>query len=153
MSATLLPFFLSLNVLTPVFFWFQYEDTFEDYLEMLIQFGYVTLFSSAFPMAAMCALVNNVIEVRSDAFKLCCTMKRPFGQAVESIGTWQVGQGWGISQHFNTESNSRIHEIWQTIVNGVICSRNVTWNHWNPLLETRKRRYLTLWWLLYHLMS
>ena len=69
---------------------FQYEDTYEDYLEMCIQFGYVTLFSSAFPMAAMCALLNNVIEVRSDAFKLCMTFQRPFGQQVESIGIWQV---------------------------------------------------------------
>ena len=57
---------------------------------MLIQFGYVTLFSSAFPLAALCALVNNVIEIRSDAFKLCMHHQRPFGQRVESIGTWQV---------------------------------------------------------------
>ena len=57
---------------------------------MFIQFGYVTLFSSAFPLAAACAFVNNVIEIRSDAFKLCMTFQRPFGQRVNSIGTWQV---------------------------------------------------------------
>ena len=57
---------------------------------MLIQFGYVTLFSSAFPVAAMCALLNNVIEIRSDAFKLCMTLQRPFGQRVENIGGWMV---------------------------------------------------------------
>ena len=68
----------------------RYEDTFEDYLEMFIQFGYVTLFSSAFPLAAMCALMNNVVEVRSDAFKLTMHHQRPFGQQVENIGTWQV---------------------------------------------------------------
>lgn len=63
---------------------------------MFIQFGYVVLFSSAFPLAAMCALVNNVIEIRSDAFKLCTGLQRPFGQRVESIGQWQVGWGpWG----------------------------------------------------------
>lgn len=60
---------------------------------MFIQFGYVVLFSSAFPLAAMCALVNNIIEIRSDAFKLCTGLQRPFGQRVESIGQWQVG--WG----------------------------------------------------------
>ncbi|XP_035660381.1 anoctamin-8-like [Branchiostoma floridae] len=65
-----------------------YMDTFEDYLEMFIQFGYVVLFSPAFPCAAMCALMNNVIEIRSDAFKLC-TSQRPFGQRVENIGMWQ----------------------------------------------------------------
>ncbi|KAG8186689.1 hypothetical protein JTE90_014763 [Oedothorax gibbosus] len=68
---------------------YKYEGTFEDYLEMFIQFGYVILFSSAFPMAAMCALMNNVIEIRSDAFKLCMIFQRPFGQRAENIGTWQ----------------------------------------------------------------
>lgn len=67
----------------------QYEDTLDDYLEMFIQFGYVTLFSSAFPLAAFCALLNNVVEIRSDAFKLCMTYQRPFGKTVENIGTWQ----------------------------------------------------------------
>ncbi|XP_033750311.1 anoctamin-8-like [Pecten maximus] len=67
----------------------KYEDTFEDFLEMFIQFGYVTLFSSAFPLAALCALMNNIVEVRSDAFKLCMNHQRPFGQQVENIGTWQ----------------------------------------------------------------
>ncbi|RUS79435.1 hypothetical protein EGW08_012812, partial [Elysia chlorotica] len=67
----------------------KYEGTLDDYLEMVIQFGYVTLFSSAFPLAAFCALVNNIIEIRSDAFKLCITHQRPFGQQVENIGIWQ----------------------------------------------------------------
>lgn len=57
---------------------------------MFIQFGYVTLFSSAFPLAAFWALLNNVIEIRSDAFKLCTTKQRPFGQYVQNIGSWQV---------------------------------------------------------------
>lgn len=57
---------------------------------MFIQFGYVVLFSSAFPLAAMCALINNIIEIRSDALKLCTGLQRPFGQRVESIGQWQV---------------------------------------------------------------
>ncbi|KAM4605303.1 anoctamin-8 [Polymixia lowei] len=67
-----------------------YEDTLQDYQEMFIQFGYVVLFSSAFPLAAMCALVNNIIEIRSDALKLCTGLQRPFGQRVESIGQWQT---------------------------------------------------------------
>ncbi|PSN51037.1 hypothetical protein C0J52_15420 [Blattella germanica] len=68
---------------------FKYDGTFADHLEMFIQLGYVVLFSSAFPMAAFCALINNLIEIRSDAFKLCFTFQRPFGQRVSSIGTWQ----------------------------------------------------------------
>uniref|UniRef100_A0A674NX13 Anoctamin n=1 Tax=Takifugu rubripes TaxID=31033 RepID=A0A674NX13_TAKRU len=67
-----------------------YADTFQDYQEMFVQFGYVVLFSSAFPLAAMCALINNIIEIRSDAFKLCTGLQRPFGIRVESIGQWQT---------------------------------------------------------------
>lgn len=68
----------------------QYEGTFDDYLEMFIQFGYVTLFSSAYPLAGLCALLNNLIEVRSDAFKLCFIHQRPFPQRVQNIGSWQT---------------------------------------------------------------
>ncbi|CAH1797955.1 unnamed protein product [Owenia fusiformis] len=67
----------------------KYEDTFEDFMEMFIQFGYVVLFSSAFPLAALCALLNNIIEIRSDAFKLCMNFQRPFGERVSSIGIWE----------------------------------------------------------------
>ncbi|XP_041060976.1 anoctamin-8 isoform X2 [Carcharodon carcharias] len=75
----------------------RYEDTFQDYQEMFIQFGYVVLFSSAFPLAAMCALINNIIEIRSDAFKLCTGSQRPFGQRVDSIGQWQnVMEAMGV---------------------------------------------------------
>ncbi|XP_043946595.1 anoctamin-8 isoform X2 [Protopterus annectens] len=75
----------------------KYEDTFQDYQEMFIQFGYVVLFSSAFPLAALCALINNVIEIRSDAFKLCTGLQRPFGQRVNNIGQWQnVMEAMGV---------------------------------------------------------
>lgn len=49
---------------------YKYDGTFSDHLEMLVQMGYVVLFSSAFPLAGLCALANNLLEIRSDAFKL-----------------------------------------------------------------------------------
>lgn len=57
---------------------------------MFIQFGYVILFSSAYPLAGLCALVNNVWEIRGDAFKLCHVHRRPFGQRAGDIGSWQT---------------------------------------------------------------
>jgi anoctamin-8 len=71
----------------------QYDGTFEDHLEMLVQMGYVVLFSSAFPLAGLCALANNLLEIRSDAFKLAHVHQRPFGQRVANIGTWQNALG------------------------------------------------------------
>ena len=40
------------------------------------QFGYATLFAVAFPMAPLLAIVNNVIEIRSDSFKLVNVHRR-----------------------------------------------------------------------------
>ncbi|XP_017165608.1 anoctamin-8-like isoform X4 [Poecilia reticulata] len=86
-----------------------YEGTLQDYQEMFIQFGYVVLFSSAFPLAAMCALINNIIEIRSDALKLCTGLQRPFGQRVENIGQWQKHE-LQAQQHFQQQLRRRREE-------------------------------------------
>ena len=62
----------------------------EDYLELYIQFGYILLFMVTYPMAAFWAWVNNVIELRVDAFKLVRTQRRPAVSRVGHIGAWQV---------------------------------------------------------------
>ncbi|XP_076169594.1 anoctamin 8 white walker isoform X4 [Ptiloglossa arizonensis] len=67
----------------------KYNGAFSEHLEMLSQLGYVCLFSSAFPLAAMAALLGNLLELRGDAFKLCFVLQRPFGRRVSNIGTWQ----------------------------------------------------------------
>ncbi|XP_051172555.1 anoctamin-8 isoform X3 [Leptopilina boulardi] len=68
---------------------YRYDGAFSEHLEMLSQLGYVCLFSSAFPLAALAALLGNLLELRGDAFKLCFVLQRPFGRRVASIGTWQ----------------------------------------------------------------
>ena len=57
---------------------------FYEYLEMVIQFGFVTIFVSAFPLAPMFALLNNVFEIRLDARKMMTTFKRPVAQRLRN---------------------------------------------------------------------
>jgi len=64
--------------------------TFKDYGEMVIQFGYCTLFVAAFPLAPLLALVNNCIEIQVDGWKLCQVHRRPYAVGAEDIGTWFV---------------------------------------------------------------
>lgn len=47
-----------------------YLSTYEDYLELYIQFGYVVLFAAVSPLTALLALANNILEIRIDAFKV-----------------------------------------------------------------------------------
>ena len=41
-----------------------------EYLELAIQYGFITLFVAAFPLAPLFALINNVLEIRLDATKV-----------------------------------------------------------------------------------
>ncbi|CAH8550097.1 unnamed protein product [Schistosoma curassoni] len=68
----------------------RYEDPTDDFLEMFIQFGYVSMFTGIFPLAGLLAFMNNVIEIRGDAYKLSTSYQRPFGQFANSIGIWQL---------------------------------------------------------------
>ncbi|XP_077610424.1 anoctamin-10 [Crocuta crocuta] len=67
-----------------------YLGTFDDYLELFLQFGYVSLFSCVYPLAAAFAVLNNFTEVNSDALKMCRVLKRPFSEPSASIGVWQL---------------------------------------------------------------
>ena len=66
------------------------QGTFDDYLELFLLFGYVSLFSCVYPLAAVLVVLNNITEVYSDAFKMCCVFKRPFSDPAANIGVWQV---------------------------------------------------------------
>jgi anoctamin-10/anoctamin-7 len=63
---------------------------FEDYAEMVMQFGYVSLFVTAFPLAPLLAAANNYVEVRVDGAKLLDETRRPEPRGAEDIGTWGV---------------------------------------------------------------
>ncbi|KAL7680549.1 putative anoctamin [Plasmopara halstedii] len=65
-----------------------YDGTFDDYLEMFVQFGQVTLFAAAYPLASLWSLCNNIMEIRSDGFKLCVTFRRSHRTPTQGIGTW-----------------------------------------------------------------
>ena len=64
------------------------KDHFKDYNELVIQYGFVSLFSAAFPLCALLALVNNVVEIRSDAGKMLRVMQRPQPRNAEDLGSW-----------------------------------------------------------------
>ncbi|KAH7729860.1 Anoctamin/TMEM 16 [Aphelenchoides avenae] len=63
---------------------------FDEYLEMVIQFGFVTLFVAAFPLAPLFALLNNILEIRLDAYKFVVTTRKPMPEQARNIGIWMT---------------------------------------------------------------
>ncbi|XP_065334974.1 anoctamin-4-like [Cloeon dipterum] len=61
---------------------------FSEFMEMILQFGFTTLFVAAFPLAPIFALLNNVFEIRLDAYKILCKFQRPVPKRMASLGAW-----------------------------------------------------------------
>ncbi len=64
-------------------------DTFSDYTALVIQLGFVLLFSAVFPLAPLIAFFNNIILIRLGAIKLCYTKQRPIATKASGIGVWE----------------------------------------------------------------
>ncbi|KAM9279352.1 anoctamin-7 isoform 3-T3 [Morus bassanus] len=65
-----------------------FEGLFDEYLEMVLQFGFITIFVAACPLAPLFALLNNWVEIRLDAHKFVCDYRRPVAERAEGIGIW-----------------------------------------------------------------
>ena len=59
-----------------------------EYMEIVLQYSFVTMYITAFPLAPLVALFNNLIEIRVDARKFILQQRRPIAWRAESIGIW-----------------------------------------------------------------
>uniref|UniRef100_A0A672H7S3 Anoctamin n=1 Tax=Salarias fasciatus TaxID=181472 RepID=A0A672H7S3_SALFA len=64
------------------------EGLFDEYLEMVLQFGFITIFVAACPLAPLFALINNWVEIRLDAQKFVTEYRRPVVERAQDIGIW-----------------------------------------------------------------
>lgn len=63
-------------------------DLGEDYSEVVIQYGYVTLFVAAFPLTPLLARLSTVVEQYIDSNKLCYLIARPIPEGAQDIGAF-----------------------------------------------------------------
>lgn len=69
-------------------------DVTTDLREMIVQFGYLALFSVVWPLTPVSFLINNWIELRADAVKICVEMQRPTPWRADTIGPWLDSLGF-----------------------------------------------------------
>ncbi|XP_077913652.1 anoctamin-9 isoform X3 [Halichoerus grypus] len=70
---------------------------FDEFMEMMIQYGFTTIFVAAFPLAPLLALFSNLVEIRLDAIKMVRLQRRLVPRKAKDIGTWlQVLETIGV---------------------------------------------------------
>ena len=81
------------------------ESSHYDYLEMLVQFGYITLFGPIYPLTTIFAIVNNLLQIHTDAFKYVHVMQRPFPTNNTFTNFWRFAFAvvTGIAVLFNSQ--------------------------------------------------
>ncbi|CAF2544158.1 unnamed protein product [Rotaria sp. Silwood2] len=69
---------------------FELTTLFYEYLEIILQFGFITFFCFSFPLAPLFAFINNIFEIRIDALKVVKEFRRPVARRAMGIGTWNA---------------------------------------------------------------
>jgi len=64
------------------------HDSFTEYLFAVTQFAYVACFSVVLPITPLIVLMNHLLNMRLDAFKICRGRRRPLSQKTGGIGVW-----------------------------------------------------------------
>jgi hypothetical protein len=118
-----------------------YESTFDDFDEMAVQYGFVSLFVVAFPLAPLCAMANNIVEIRLDATKISNFCRRPEPEGAMNIGTWF--DIMSIVSYISVITNSLLCVFrTEVIARGAKCTSDFT--DWDNLLNNQQAHGVTL---------
>jgi len=96
----------------------RYANTIDDMSEMIIQFGYVTLFVMAFPLTPLLAIVNNIFEMKVDAINLVKSSQRPDPNGSYGLGTWN--EVLGLFSVLSVGTNVALITLRSTLVTEVL---------------------------------
>ncbi|KAA8578865.1 hypothetical protein FQN60_011479 [Etheostoma spectabile] len=79
---------------------------FNEYLEMVVQFSFTTIFVAAFPLAPLLALINNIFEIRLDAIKMVRLERRLVPWKTNDIGVWtKVLEVIGVYRDYRSDED------------------------------------------------
>lgn len=66
----------------------KYPGTFHDSASVFVQFSFINLFSVIVPVLAITSMLENLVKIRVDAYKLCNIYRRPHVEQAEDAGFW-----------------------------------------------------------------
>lgn len=65
------------------------HDSFPEYIQAVVQFAYVSCFSVVLPITPLICLINYLVQMRLDAYKVCKVRRRPLAEKTGGIGVWE----------------------------------------------------------------
>ena len=65
------------------------HNSFPEYITAVVQFSFVSCFSVVLPITPLLVLLNYLLSIRFDAYKLCRGRQRPLAKKTGGIGVWE----------------------------------------------------------------
>jgi hypothetical protein len=65
------------------------HDSFPEYITSVLQFSMVACFSVVLPITPLFVLINYLMSMRFDAYKICRGRQRPLSQKTGGMGIWE----------------------------------------------------------------
>ena len=65
------------------------HDSFPEYITAVLQFSFVACFSVVLPIIPLFVLLNYLLSMRYDAYKICRGRQRPLAQKTGGMGVWE----------------------------------------------------------------
>jgi len=65
------------------------HDSFPEYITAVMQFSFVACFSVILPCVPFLVLINYLLSMRFDAYKVCRGRRRPLAKRTGGIGVWE----------------------------------------------------------------
>ena len=65
------------------------HDSFPEYIQAVVQFTFVSCFSVVLPITPLICLINYLMSMRLDAYKVCKGRRRPLAEKTGGIGVWE----------------------------------------------------------------
>lgn len=91
----------------------------------VLQFGFITIFVAACPLAPLFALLNNWVEIRLDAHKFVCEYQRPVAERAQNIGVWlnilEILSHMSVTANVSCGMVIYLQQIWQSLLYNVLC--------------------------------
>ncbi|EEQ98162.1 hypothetical protein Pmar_PMAR001977 [Perkinsus marinus ATCC 50983] len=94
-----IPLFVQEALDKPTYGTLEVDGTFSDYSEMVTLYGYMTLFSLAFPLAPLIGVALAALETRVDGFKMFHLVRRPMPANAPNIGSWYQGYSYPVPRY------------------------------------------------------
>ena len=64
------------------------DCTYNDYIELVIQYGFIIMFSISFPLAPLLAVINNIIVIQKSKLFFIKRYRRLAPRDANSLGVW-----------------------------------------------------------------